>query len=303
MPKVMHAAYAQFLDGLIGSAPEEAAAAAAVDGRSVTSRRTIQVARRSIKKKPALNAASASAGDGVSQVPDHVMAELRSLRLPDREGFSLLPWVRCLILCSQDGEKQDVSTTTNLTLSKWFLKKRHIVAMNVASEILGKTADRIKQFGKRLAALVLYHDRSARDTLERQVTEASDDKKVLVYTYFNTEDETELPVSVMQTLGLSQDFIDHMEGAQQAEAAAGAGDTLAVHGRGLTNLVALERQFENECQIAIEREQVQLFGKGGCKLRRNLWRPTQLAPVHGSCQSRELLDSRVCTKQDPQLFG
>ena len=97
------------------------------------------------------------------------------------------------------------------------MTKRVAGSLTVAADYVQCTMEEVKRYGRRLASLVLYHDYASRELVEHSMIRAVHRQR-LVRCVNNSEDETPMPLSVVQQLGVPPEFVRKLEAQAQPNA-------------------------------------------------------------------------------------
>ena len=163
--------------------------------------------REVIKKRPAAKQKPAHA------VPSTLPDDLSSGKhLEERGYFSLGAYIKRLVHgasasdCSSSHRNSSETTMLGL-LWDWFMaRKKHVASITAAASFVNCSREELKRYGRRLASVILHHDHSARAQCEWQASTATSRRR-LVYCDNCSEDETPMPLSVLQRLDVPSEFL------------------------------------------------------------------------------------------------
>ena len=91
-------------------------------------------------------------------------------------------------------------------LWQWYMQGNTAASLTAAANYVKCGIEELKRYGRRLASLIIHHDVGAREQVEHNATRMTHRLR-LVRCVSNCEDETPMPLSVVQRLGVPEEFL------------------------------------------------------------------------------------------------
>ena len=121
--------------------------------------------------------------------------------------FTLRDYIKRLLHAkNSSGEVNRAAECAKLSsLWEWYMTKGTAASLTAAADKVKCRVDELKWYARRLASIIIHHDFAAREQVEYHASQARG-KVRLVYSSTNLDDETPMPLSVVQQMDVPEDF-------------------------------------------------------------------------------------------------